>query len=116
MEEEYQYDVFLSHAGEDDPFVKKLADDLERLGTRVFEDERAIRAGENIMSALQKALGASRKFVFIMSPASLSKPWPQAEAQDILHADPTNSERLLIPILLKDCDPPAFIKQIKYIQ
>ncbi|MCK6619638.1 MAG: TIR domain-containing protein [Calditrichaceae bacterium] len=109
------YDVFLSHAGEDDAFVKRLADELERAGATVFEDGRSIKPGEHIALTVSKALKASRKLVFIMTPASVSKKWPQAEALYHPFFDPANQERRLIPLMLEDCQPPDLIRPLKYI-
>jgi WD40 repeat protein len=111
----YTYDVFLSHAGEDDDFVKRLADDLERAGATVFDDARSVKPGENILEAMESGLKKSRKIVFVMSQASLSKSWPKAEMRDIIHDDPNNSQRRLVPLKLEDCDPPSFVKQLKPI-
>ncbi len=114
-ETDYKYDVFLSHASEDDEFVKRLADNLERAGADVFDDARSIKPGEHITLKVSKALKASRKLVFIMTPASASKNWPQAESLYHSFADPTNQERRLIPLMLEDCEPPDLLQPLKYI-
>ena len=110
-----EFDVFISHAGEDDAFVQRLADDLQRLGAKVFEDGRSIKPGEHITLAVNEALKGSRKLVFIMTPPSVAKKWPQAEALFITYFDPTNKDRRLIPLMLLDCEPPALIKPLKFV-
>ena len=113
MSEKPEYDVFISHAGEDNGFVKRLTDDLERLGAKVFDDGRSLKPGEHITLAIDEALKHSHKLVFVMTPASVQKKWPQAEALYVVYFDPTNRDRRLIPVLLADCEPPALIKLLK---
>ena len=105
-EAQYKYDVFISHAGEDNAFVERLTYELERKGASVFEDGRSIKPGEHITVAVNKALKASRKLLFLISQASVSKKWPQAEVLYITYFDPTNEERRLIPARLDDSEAP----------
>ena len=69
------YDLFLSHGTPDKPWVRTLADELERLGLRVFLDERDLKPGQNWVIELSKALATSRYLVLILSTTSTARPW-----------------------------------------
>ncbi|MCD4735396.1 MAG: toll/interleukin-1 receptor domain-containing protein, partial [Bacteroidales bacterium] len=61
MKNEYEYDVFLSYARDDDePFVKQLYDDLSANGYRVWWDRvcmpsRALKFTQEIRDAVEKS-------------------------------------------------------------
>ncbi|MCP4661374.1 MAG: TIR domain-containing protein, partial [bacterium] len=52
MTEAPGYDLFLSHATPDKPWVRTLTRELEALGLRVFLDELEIPPGRNWVQAL----------------------------------------------------------------
>ena len=61
------YDVFLSHASADKPWVRTLDDALQAAGVKVFLDERDLRH-RTLRAELSDALRASRFLVLVASP------------------------------------------------
>ncbi len=78
--ENYEYDVFVSHASEDkDDFVRPLVKALEREGLRVWYDETALLVGDSLLSAIDSGVKKSRYGVVVLSQASFRKKWTQNE-------------------------------------
>jgi tetratricopeptide (TPR) repeat protein len=70
-----EYDLFLSHATPDKPWVLTLAQRLEALGLRVFLDALAIDPGDNWVIRLNDALECSRYLVLVLSHHTEGRPW-----------------------------------------
>lgn len=82
------YDVFLSHSTRLDPdhheAVDELASALQRRGLRVFWDRDAFEGGEELLSALEEAIEASRVGLLVLTSAALTSPWVEFE-REIMH-------------------------------
>lgn len=116
----YSYDVFISHNRADKDWARHLARSLQRRsirGTklRVFFDEWSILVGESIPAALRRGLRQSRHVLLVMSPEWVTSEWCQLETDTIIAADPSGRHRRLIPILLRECDIPADLRRLKYL-
>ena len=70
-----EYDVFLSHATPDKPWIQTLAERLEALGLRVFVDVLEINPGDNWVIRLNDALERSRYLVLVLSDHTEGRPW-----------------------------------------
>ncbi len=55
-DENYEYDVLLSHAGEDTDWSEQLAARLRNEGVRVWFDAWYLKAGHNLDVELNKAI------------------------------------------------------------
>ena len=51
--------TFVSYASEDAPFVRRLGSALRGSGLHVWIDERELRGGSNIVSAIGEALASA---------------------------------------------------------
>jgi TIR domain len=100
MEQEFAYDVFLSHSSKDKLAVRALAQRLQADGVRVWFDENNIAIGEHIGVALEQGLQASRHIVLIMSPHSFASDWVTAERWSTLLRDPLNKNLRYRTLLL----------------
>lgn len=69
----------LRHASEDKELGRQLARDLLAHGIEVFFDEWAIGPGDSICQRIDQGLGRCTHFIALLTPASLSKPWVNAE-------------------------------------
>jgi hypothetical protein len=105
-----QRDVFLSHRGNDKPFVRKLAADIEntRYGDRflrVWLDEAEIRPGQSVPGMVNDGLERSRFIVLVMTSAYFTSEsgWTDAEWHAALYRDPDNRKGRIIPIVAGDC-------------
>lgn len=90
-----QYDVFLSHATEDKPKVRKLKDRLEQLGVVVFFDETSISWGDSITEKINHGLLKSNFFIPFLSESFSKKGWPNKELNSAIAANVNRKGRIL---------------------
>jgi hypothetical protein len=75
-----QWDVFLSHASEDQQTVAlPLTDALRRAGVRVWLDKFQIEIGDSLRQKIDEGLANSRFGVVVLSEAFLTKHWTGRE-------------------------------------
>ena len=115
MNEQFNYDIFLSHNSKDKPRVRKLAERLRESGLRVWFDQWVIRPGDDIYLAIERGLQASRTLALCMSAATFDSDWVALERSTVLFRDPANRDRRFIPLLLADCEIPDAIRRYRYI-
>jgi hypothetical protein len=99
-----KWNVFLSYRSVNRAWVLNLYDLLQELGHAVFLDQVALKAGEPIIDALQKALQASQAGVLIWSSASGDSEWVSKEYQTLEKLAGGNKGFQFVPIRL-DCSP-----------
>lgn len=71
--------AFLAHAHEDHELALRIAGALHQHGIRCFIDAWELRAGDSIRQKLQQGLEQCTHFLVLLTPASLKRPWVQAE-------------------------------------
>jgi hypothetical protein len=103
--------IFLCHAADDKPQVRRLDRRLARQGFRPWLDERELRPGEEWREEITKAVRASDVVIICMSQKSVSKSgFVQREirlALDVAEDKPQQST-FIIPVLLEpDVEVPA---------
>ena len=97
ISEDY-YDVFISHAAEDkDAVVRQLANNLVSLGLKVWYDEFTLRIGDSLRRKIDAGLARSRFGVVVISPAFLTKNWPQYELDGLVTREMTG-EQVILPL------------------
>jgi hypothetical protein len=106
-EQQFEYDVFLSHSAKDKDEVREIANRLKSDGVRVWFDEWEIKPGDSIPAKIEEGLEHSRVLVLCMSAQALAADWPQLESHPFRFKDPLNSvagigDRRLIPLRLDD--------------
>jgi len=89
--------VFLSHSHRDKSFVRKLANDLQQEGIRVWIDEIELHAGESL-SAIESGIAESEYLLIVLSRATSASSWVQKEIQFAWKLGRIK----LIPLLLED--------------
>jgi len=102
MNEQFPFDVFLSHSSRDGAFVRPLAERLRQDGLRVWFDEWELKPGDSIPAKIEDGLEHSRVLVLCMSANAFGTDWAQLEAGTFRFRDPLNQERRLIPLRLDD--------------
>jgi hypothetical protein len=78
--ENCRWDAFISHASEDKADVAlPLAEELRKYGLRIWLDKFSLKVGDSLREKIDEGLAESRYGVVILSPAFVSKNWPQKE-------------------------------------
>jgi hypothetical protein len=73
--------AFLSHASQDDPFVKTLRQALEAQGISAWADSRQLAPGDELEPAIQKAIEAAQYFFIVVSPHTFESAWVSEELE-----------------------------------
>ena len=112
MEQDFQYDVFLSHSAKDKAEVRPLAERLRKDGLKVWFDEWVLKPGDSIPAKIEEGLEHSRVLVLCMSANALGSDGRRLERSTAGRAtppfrDPANADRSFIPLLLADRLSPA---------
>jgi hypothetical protein len=107
------YDIFLSHASADKPWVRQLCQALERERLRVFLDESDIQPPENYVLTLNAALRTSRFLVLVATPRSAASRWVELEWSAFL-AEHGPVGRLVV-VTLESVELPAFLKPVQQV-
>jgi len=104
-DQEFVYDVFLSHAGEDTSWCETLAARLRNEGVRVWFDQWELQPGDNLLARINDGLAKSRKMIAVWSAHYFrdGKVWTLVESFSQLHGDPLSQDRPIIPLLIEDC-------------
>jgi hypothetical protein len=109
--------VFLSyaHVEADKKFVSALYQRLKRDGIQCFFDEESLAPGANFVLRISEAIDECNYLVIVMSRAYFSARFAPIEWAAVLADDPANERGRLVALLLEDCDLPALIKPLNYI-
>ena len=122
--EHFDYDVFVSFAGEDlDWVLQHLVPKLEEeLGLRLCIHERDFRPGKNILNNIVDSINASKKYLMVFSRHFTHSPWCQFEL-DLCLGHTLDYDDLLIVACLGDVPSrdltssmAAVLKTTTYIQ
>ncbi|MCY3779340.1 MAG: toll/interleukin-1 receptor domain-containing protein [Chloroflexi bacterium] len=96
-QDDFQYDVFLSHASEDkDEVARPLALLLQERGLRVWYDEFELRFGDDLSAALNQGISASRFGILVLSKRFFEKDWTTFELNTLEYLAVTE-DRVLFP-------------------
>jgi tetratricopeptide (TPR) repeat protein len=109
-----RYDAFVSYGHGDAPWVQALAENLERLGLRVFLDAWELVAGDLIAVRLQQGLTDAAAVVFVVSAESVGRGWVNEEFAAAIAGAATGGQRL-IPVLAGEVALPAFVASRLYV-
>ncbi|WP_318378352.1 toll/interleukin-1 receptor domain-containing protein [Enterobacter sp.] len=101
--------VFLSHNHNDKLFVRKLARDLENHGVRYWLDEAEMKIGDSLIQKIREGIDSVDYFAVILSPDSINAPWVVNELDVAMNHQISGKKIKVLPIMLKECDPPGFL-------
>jgi translation initiation factor 2B subunit (eIF-2B alpha/beta/delta family) len=116
MNDNFSYDVFLSHSSKDKSVVRDIAERLRKDGLKVWFDEWVIKPGDNIPAKIEEGLKHSRIMVLCMSANAFGADWAQLESGTFRFRDPLNKERRFIPLRLDNAEIEGSLAQFLYIK
>jgi len=101
--------IFISHASQDDPFVKELREALEDYGLIVWVDSRNLRGGAKLAPEIDDAIEQARQVIVVLSPNTINSPWVRKEIQKALETEQRRQGDgyRVIPLLLPGVEPSA---------
>ena len=115
---DFEYDVCLSFAGEDRPYVKETADHLKNRGIRVFYDEyeRVELWGKDLYSHLADVYqNAARYCVLFASKNYADKLWTNHERKNAQARAFSENREYILPVRFDDTELPGLPKTIGHI-
>jgi hypothetical protein len=93
-----EWDVFISHAGEDkDAIAAPLARALVAKGLRVWYDEFSLTLGDSLRESIDHGLAHSRFGAVILSSHFFQKHWPQRELNGLATRE-VNGKKVILPV------------------
>lgn len=106
--------IFISYSSEDEKFAMRLASDLEELGHQPWLDKWNIKVGESIPSKIEHGINEADYVAIILSPHSVKSTWVEREWKAKYWDEIEQSETLVLPILIQDCEIPTLLKTKRY--
>ena len=107
--------VFMSHASEDKPTARLLADGLRSRGVGVWLDEAEMRVGDSLLARISEAIGSVEYVVALLSDASVTSPWVQKELSIAMHDEIAGSRVKVLPVRISGVQMPTFLLDKLYI-
>jgi len=101
--------VFLCHNHADKPFVKKLARDLDSHSVKCWLDEAEMKIGDSLIQKIREGIDNVDFFAIILSPNSINAPWVLKELDVAMNFEIGGKPIKVLPLMLKECDPPGFL-------
>jgi hypothetical protein len=101
--------AFLSHNHLDKPFVRKLFRDLENHGIKCWFDEAEMKIGDSLIQKIRNGIDEVDYFIVVLSPNSIEAPWVVNELDVAMNYQIAGKKIKVLPIMLKDCNPPGFL-------
>ena len=96
-----EYDFFISHASEDkEEFVRPLANELIKLGFKVWYDEKTLRIGDSLFEEISNGIKKSNFDIVIISKHFLKKEWTKKELYGLISKEVFSNEKIILLIWL----------------
>ncbi len=102
--------IFISHAWEDKPLVRRLEAELRAVDAEVWVDHSGIRGGDNLPERISEALEWCNSLLLIWSDAASNSRWVKLEWTNAI-----SLEKAIIPCQLEATKLPAMLAHKAYI-
>ena len=107
--------AFISYSHDDQEFVRRLADALNRNGVPLFFDEWDIRPGDSIIRKIfEEGLAKSEFFFVVLSKTSVASCWVKDEL-DVATVRRIGGLTRVVPILRDDCEIPWSLRALRWL-
>jgi hypothetical protein len=113
-EEKQMPSIFLSHSSKDKFFVRRLAQDLQARGVRVWLDEAEINVGDSLTEKIGAAINEMDFVAVVLSHNSVGSNWVQKELEIALNKELAKRQVVVLPVLLEKVEMPPFLRDKKY--
>jgi len=102
--------VFLCHSSKDKNVVRRIAKRLRPYLVNTWFDEQELAIGDTLHAAIGSALDSSDCLLACISTNSLESRWVQRELSAFFAREVDSVKPLVLPLLLDDCQPTAFLR------
>jgi hypothetical protein len=112
------YEVVLSFAGEDRPYVNRVAEILKGKGVSIFYDgyEEATLWGKDLVEHLHEVYsGSARYCVMFISSHYADKVWPSHERRSAFEKAIESKEEYILPARFDDTPIPGLHRTVHYV-
>ena len=93
------YDCFISHAYEDkDSFVRELANQLQKIGYKIWYDEFSLTVGESLTKSINKGIKNSTCGIVVLSPHFFNKKWTKKELNWLSAKKNKSGQDIILPV------------------
>lgn len=94
------YSCFLSYSMADQDFAKRLYDELQKIGVRVWFAPKDLRAGDKIRSRIDESIRSHDKLLVVLSESAIRSPWVQKEVETALDRERLEQRVVLFPVTI----------------
>lgn len=106
--------IFLSHSSIDKPKVRKIANDLQRMGHYTWIDEAEIKIGDSLIDKIASGIAQTDYLGVVLSQNSVNSEWVKREVNIALTQEIKGKYYKVLPIYIEDCEIPLFLQDKKY--
>lgn len=94
------FTCFISYSSEDETFVKRLHDDLQRTGVRCWFAPEDLKPGDKFQMRIDEAIRRYDKLLLVLSKHSIASKWVEYEVGIALQKEHKGKNHVLFPIRL----------------
>lgn len=106
--------IFISYSHSDKDFVDRLTQELVHHRAHIWIDRWELGVGDSIIDRIQIALQNATAILVVLSRSSVESEWCKKEIAIGVAREIEEKRIVLLPILIENCNIPAFLKDKKY--
>jgi uncharacterized protein YjbI with pentapeptide repeats len=96
------YSCFISHAGKDDDFARRLYADLQNKDVRCWLASEDMKIGDKILDTIDEAIRLRDKVLLVLSETSIASDWVEDEVTKAYAEERQRGMTVVFPIRLDD--------------
>ena len=100
LHSDHRYDLFISHANRDKPYVNKLVTELKKVTDDIWYDSQCISIGDDQEKKIEEGLKKSEFGVIVISKDFFDREWTNRELNVLLSKQFYSNKKVILPILL----------------
>jgi len=108
-------DFFVSYTRADVKWAEWISWHLEEAGYTVLVQAWDFQAGESFVANMQKGATECDRTIAVLSPSFFESNFTASEWEAAFVKDPKGIEATLLPVRVRECDPPGLLSRIVYV-
>lgn len=96
------HSCFISYAAADERFARKLHDDLQMNGVRVWFAPEDLKIGDTIEESIDEAILSYDKLILVLSQHSMDRAWVRHEYTRAMEKEEQTGQLVLFPLRIDD--------------